>query len=120
MHDSGEVEVALLHTTSNTALSVRLGLQTLVPAAGDQDLADWWLTQRRRVDATSRPVFNSIVLLVAWCVWKERNARVFGKASSTAATVVIAIIEEGEQWATAGYAPLAALDLLWSQNNLAM
>jgi hypothetical protein len=97
----------------------RLGLQTLVPA-GDQDLADWWLTQRRRVDATSRPVFDSIVLLVAWCVWKERNARVFGKASSTAATVVIAIIEEGEQWATAGYAPLAALDLLWSQNNLAM
>ena len=53
-----------------------LQLQSLVPME-DVDNADWWLLQRRRVDLASRPLFDSLLLLVAWSIWKERNARVF-------------------------------------------
>jgi len=53
-----------------------LQLQSLVPME-DVDNADWWLLQRRRVDLASRPLFDSLLLLVAQSIWKERNARVF-------------------------------------------
>jgi hypothetical protein len=60
------------------------------------------------------------MLLVAWVIWKERNGRVFGRPSNTVAQVVQAAISEGEEWALAGYAPMAALQLVWSQNWVAM
>jgi len=68
------------------------------------------------MDAASRPLFDSLLLLLAWVLWKERNARVFGRTPSTVQEVVRAVITEGDDWARAGYAPMAALNLLWSQN----
>jgi hypothetical protein len=65
-------------------------------------------------------LFDSLVLLIAWTVWKERNGRVFGRPASSVQDVVRAAISEGEDWAQAGFAPLAALHLLWSQNSFAM
>lgn len=38
----------------------------------------------------------------------------------TAPEMVAGTIEEGEQWALAGYTPLVALSLPWLQNALAM
>jgi len=86
----------------------------------DGDIADWWLLQRRRVDKASRPLFDSLLLLVAWSIWKERNARVFGRAPAPASAVAASAFAEGEEWALAGFAPLAALYAIWSQNNVAM
>jgi hypothetical protein len=34
--------------------------------------------------------------------------------------VIRAVIKEGEDWALAGFMPLAALHLYWSQNSSAM
>ena len=53
-----------------------LQLPSLVPME-NVDIADWWLLQRRWVDLASRPLFDSLLLLVAQSIWKERNARVF-------------------------------------------
>jgi len=97
-----------------------LQLLPLMPS-GDDDLGEWWLHQRRRVDQASRPLFDSLLLLVAWSVWKDRNCRVFGRPASSVHTVVqAAIVKEGEDWAMARFAPLAALAQLWSQNSAAM
>lgn len=96
-----------------------LQLQDLAPT-DDHDIAPWWLGQRRRIDKASRPIFDSLLLLVAWCLWKERNARTFDKPPSMVPEVVAAIVREGADWAAAGYAPMDALAIAWSQNSFAM
>lgn len=96
-----------------------LELQVLLPDDGDI-LACWWTQQRRRIDTASRPLFDALLLLVSWCIWKERNVRVFNRAASTAREVVMSIIREATDWASAGYAPLLALEFLWSRHQFAM
>jgi hypothetical protein len=85
-----------------------LGLSSLMPM-DEPDLGQWWISQRGHLDRASRPPFDSLVLLIAWTVWKERNNQVFGWRASSVMQVVRAVVHEGEIWALAGYAPLAAL-----------
>lgn len=73
-----------------------------------------------RIEQTSKPLFDSLLLLVAWTVWKERNCRVFGRPPSSVQDVVRAAIREGEDWALAGFAPVAAIHHIWSQNSNAI
>lgn len=80
------------------------------------DIVQWWIQQRSRLDRASRPLFDSLMLLIAWVIWKERNGRVFGRSACSVAQVRRAAISEGEESALAGYGPLAALHLIWSQN----
>ena len=94
----------------------RLQMVNLMPS-GDHELGDWWIDLRKRLDVDSRGLFDSLLLLISWRLWKERNARVFGRAPSSVHEVVAAIAAEGEEWASAGYAPLLALQVLWSQNQ---
>ncbi|KAK1685647.1 hypothetical protein QYE76_046495 [Lolium multiflorum] len=41
-------------------------------------LEEWWLRAGREVQKSDRRRFDSLVTLVAWTLWKQRNARVFG------------------------------------------
>jgi len=97
----------------------RLQLVDLMPS-GEHDLGAWWIDQRKRIDETSRPLFDSLLLLISLMLWKEHNARVVGRAPSSAHDIVAAITIEGEEWAAAGYAPLLALQAFWSQNQSIM
>lgn len=45
-----------------------LQLTSLMPSAEDDNVGVWWLRQRCRVDLASRPLFDSLLLLVAWSV----------------------------------------------------
>jgi hypothetical protein len=92
-----------------------LHLASLMPGS-DSDVGEWWLRQRRRMDSASRPLFNSLLLLVAWSIWKVRNCRVFGRPPSTVQAVVQAAFKEGEDWAMAGFEPLSVLAFRWSQS----
>ncbi|XP_066344127.1 uncharacterized protein [Miscanthus floridulus] len=94
-----------------------LQLSSLMLAAEDDDVGVWWLRQRRRVDSASRPLFDSLLLLVAWSLCKERNCRVFRRPHSTVQDVARAAFKEGEDWAMAGFAPMSVLASLWSQNG---
>jgi hypothetical protein len=53
-----------------------IGLDHLVPQPG-ASLLDWWLSSRLQLGMARRKGFNSLIILGAWCLWKERNRRVF-------------------------------------------
>ena len=60
-------------------------------------------------------VSDSMLLLVAWSLWQERNGGVFGRLASRVQAVVRAVLREGEEWALGGFILLVALLELWSQ-----
>jgi len=84
-----------------------LNLTSLMPER-DEDIGPWWLRQCAQMDAADRKLFDSLLLLVAWSLGKERNARVFGRPASSAMTVARSALREGEDWALGGFAPLVA------------
>ena len=83
------------------------GLQRLMPQP-DSSLADWWVSSRKLVPKTMRKGFDSVVLLIMWILWKERNARVFQQSSSSAGMVVQRIVDEGRSWIMAGFKQLSS------------
>jgi hypothetical protein len=56
--------------------------QNLTPSH-DACLAEWWTQSRKQVSKGRRKAFDSLVVLVARCIWLERNSRVFRNQSST-------------------------------------
>ena len=83
-------------------------LQQHVPGT-DGTLADWWLETRSIIQADVRKPFDSIVLLVTWKIWKERNRRTFDGAQRLCSLLLKRIQEEMESWVAAGYRLLSPL-----------
>jgi hypothetical protein len=74
------------------------------------------MTPRRKlkeqmVEKPRRKGFDSLVVLIWWLIWKERNARIFsvGHVALQPAQLVQAIRDEGSQWVAAGYVSLRDL-----------
>jgi hypothetical protein len=65
----------------------QLGWQHLT-ALPTSTTVQWWLTSRKRLAKARRRGFDSLVLLVAWSLWLERNSKVFDRRSSTVAMLV--------------------------------
>jgi hypothetical protein len=45
----------------------------------DCTLQAWWDSARKLVHRRDRKGFDSLVMLTAWMLWKQRNARVFNE-----------------------------------------
>lgn len=99
-----------------SALLIPLGLAALTPE-NDDDVAAWWLHQRGRVHPDATPIFDTMFLLIAWSMWKERNNTTFRRVP-VRSTVEIArsVLAEAEDWVAAGFKTIAALLPVWSQN----
>jgi len=54
-----------------------LNLTSLVPNRRCASLAEWWKKSWRKIPKQHRKGFNSLVILGAWTLWKQRNACVF-------------------------------------------
>ncbi|KAF7014167.1 hypothetical protein CFC21_028187 [Triticum aestivum] len=65
-------------------------------------LQEWWPDARRRLSKLARKGFDSIVLLIVWSLWIERNARTFDNSLGTAAHVCTGIVAEADLWSKAG------------------
>ena len=50
---------------------------SLMPT-GQDPLQEWWNSARKRATKAQRKDFDAMVMLVCWCIWKQRNERVFG------------------------------------------
>jgi hypothetical protein len=70
-----------------------IGLHRLLPTP-DADLAEWWLHHKR---------FDSLVILVWWSLWRERNDQVFNNGSPRAVSLVSCIRSSLQMWVAAGF-----------------
>ena len=61
----------------------------------------WWdEVCHKRGD--SRKARNTLMMLVAWKIWNERNARVFRNTAAPTTVVIAKIKDEASIWARAG------------------
>lgn len=65
-----------------------------------ETVKEWWTEIHKR--GPSRKALSSLAILVAWEVWKERNARVFQNHATTHAMLVSKIKNEVGLWSLAG------------------
>ena len=66
-------------------------------------LVDWWQNMRSTIPKHFKRSFNSLVLLVSWMVWKERNQRTFDRITRTSSQLIALILEEADAWVAAGF-----------------
>jgi hypothetical protein len=62
----------------------------------------WWTVSRKRLDKRRHRGFDSLVVLVWWFLWKERNNCIFNGAMQQAATLASWIREEASRWVFVG------------------
>lgn len=84
-----------------------LGLEAIAPSRDDK-LVNWWLRCRGMLGADSRAVFDSVLLLATWCVWKERNNRTFNRVAASLQAMLLAVLRETEDWIAAGISSMNA------------
>jgi hypothetical protein len=65
---------------------------------GGESILAWWESWRLRWNGDKRKGADSLFTLVAWELWKERNARCFHKAVSTIPQVLLVIQNIANQW----------------------
>lgn len=81
----------------------------VTPPQHDDKLLDRWLSARTGLPELLRRSFDSLVILLSWCIWKERNRRVFDARSRTLVQLLHYIREEGHAWTGAGFKALSLL-----------
>jgi hypothetical protein len=74
-----------------------------IPDAHDT-IQSWWLSARRGIASRDRRGFDSLVILIGWRLWKQRNARCFQNVSRQFSVqgLVNQIVDEWKQWYLAG------------------
>ena len=87
----------------------RCNLQRHTPSLANSDFVEWWLLSRKQLGKEIRKTFDSLVILVAWSIWKERNQRIFQKVKLTAAELVDFILDEAKVWGFGGIAHFSML-----------
>jgi len=86
-----------------------LGLVGIIPSAMDGRFTSWWASSSKRVPKEMRKGLNSLVILVAWVIWKERNSCVFEGSQPNVQKVLLSVRDEGLLWCMAGASKLQEL-----------
>lgn len=80
----------------------QVGLSTLAPSL-EHTLHIWWIQAISRVPKELRKGLNSLVILVAWTIWKHRNRCVFDGIPPSARQVLRQVAdEEAALWRMSG------------------
>jgi hypothetical protein len=67
----------------------------------DNRFIDWWLRWRKEVHKDHGRGFDSFVALVAWSLWRERNARVFDGIRRSVQDLIHSIKDVAASWVAA-------------------
>jgi hypothetical protein len=81
-----------------------IGRPDLFPASQNSFIS-WWSASRKGVAKQLRRGFDTVVVLGAWSIWKERNNRVFNQKQRSWEEVARAAAEEAALWRLAGLLP---------------
>ena len=71
-------------------------------------VADWWWKLGSR-PGVPRSGLRSLILLVVWEIFKERNARTFQRKEQSTMSLLLKIKEEARAWSLAGAKHFASL-----------
>ena len=84
-------------------LALKFGLSDVDTSAwhGD-DTVEEWRERRTKPQRPNRRAIASLLMLVSWHIWQERNSRVFRNKSAPPFVVVDLISEEAKLWVAAG------------------
>jgi hypothetical protein len=77
------------------------GLQHPTPMH-DEAFPDWWCFSRKRVPKQLQSGFDTLAVLTDWCIWREKNNRIFNSAMGHTAQLTSWIMEEARCWRVAG------------------
>jgi hypothetical protein len=80
----------------------KVGLLPLAPEITDVVFQDWWRKAEQKVPNSKRKGFNSLVILVSWRLWKQRNTCVFDGVSPSIRSMLQEIHEDVKLWGMAG------------------
>jgi len=86
-----------------------IGWQQLTPDQNAIVFQDWWGEAESRVDKQQRKGFNSLVILVAWWLWKHRNECVFDSVSPSCQRIIRDIKDDATRWCLAGASRLSSI-----------
>jgi hypothetical protein len=86
----------------------RLGYSSF-PTQITARFVNWWSRTVRGLPTYEKKVLNSLIILVAWKIWKHTNNCVFNGATPCLADVLRAIANEGALWCLAGVAKVRDL-----------
>ncbi|WVZ88087.1 hypothetical protein U9M48_034640, partial [Paspalum notatum var. saurae] len=75
----------------------------------------WW-TNTTIVPSTSKIGLRSLIILVCWEIWKERNNQVFNRSEAPFNRILNKIKDEAHLWSFAGAKAVA--DLAWGLGGL--
>jgi len=84
----------------------RIGWSAVSPSSHDQWLVAWWTRARKRILKEERSCFDSVVILICWMVWKERNKRIFDRQIRTMHEILDWVFDEICAWFQAGFSKL--------------
>jgi hypothetical protein len=79
-----------------------IGLSSVGPKRRDSVFAEWWRKASTKIPKSKRKGFNSMVILVAWSIWKQRNRCVFEGARPCLPTLEDGFKDEMRLWFSAG------------------
>ena len=79
-----------------------------MPMATGNRLRSRFRNQTRSLPRANRATWRATCLLVSWCIWKERNERIFNSKASTTDQVHSRILDEARTWLQAGLAPMTS------------
>ena len=87
----------------------QLGLLHLAPQPTAVCFSGWWRKTVAAAPKEARKGLNSLIILVAWEVWKHCNACVFEKKRPSVQDVLRSVSMEGDLWCSAGASRLQEL-----------
>uniref|UniRef100_A0A453KVK7 Reverse transcriptase zinc-binding domain-containing protein n=1 Tax=Aegilops tauschii subsp. strangulata TaxID=200361 RepID=A0A453KVK7_AEGTS len=73
---------------------------------GDTDLLAWWASSCALVRAATRKGLSSLIILIAWWIWKHRNSCTFDGDRPPVSHLCSTIKDEARLWAQAGAAAI--------------
>lgn len=65
-------------------------------------MEEWWLKAREGIPKPTKKNFDTILILLHWRIWKERNVRIFDNVISSADRVRDLVIQDIGTWRAAG------------------